>query len=313
MKFIRKHRKGSIAIVCILTLFLLIGVIFGRYIHNIIHNYILETQAFYFNSKILNINGKNYSISNWDGASNYPLTIDLNNRKTDGVHTMSDIRYNIYVECPDGVRCELSRTSGVLHPEDETTTYRITIIPLQEFGENDTVTVTTTVESTFPYHKTMSATYIIGVQTSHFSYELVDSPNSRYVTLNLTNAVSIYEAEEDFGDFKKGDAITRDEYTALPDEDKDKCFSAIVTVTYDPKRLFVDMSNKKYINRINDDTFEEVELDDGFLWVQKFSFKMNASSTASIIFYKDDVTEDFTYPIVNDESIIQVDVKLVTY
>ena len=53
--------------------------------------YILETKNFYFNSSILNIRGKNYSIMNWDGVNAYTLTIDLNNYKTDEIYTTSDI------------------------------------------------------------------------------------------------------------------------------------------------------------------------------------------------------------------------------
>ena len=47
----------------------------------------------------------------------------------------------------------------------------------------------------------------------------------------------------------------------------------------------------------------------GHQYVSKFSFKVNASSSSEIIFYKDDITEDYTYPITNQTSVIQVSVN----
>ena len=103
MKFVREHKTGSIALLLVMLIFLTTTAIFGQYIKNVINNYILETKAFYFNSSVLNINGKNYSITNWDGVNSYPLTIDLNNRKNEDRYTKSDIVYTISVNCPTTV------------------------------------------------------------------------------------------------------------------------------------------------------------------------------------------------------------------
>ena len=308
MKFIRKHKKISIAVLIFLFVFVIIATIFGRYIRNIVYNYILETKAFYFNSSILNINGKNYSITNWDGVNAYPLTIDLNNRKTDDVYTTTDIVYTITVDCPNTVICQLSKTGGTLHPLDATDSYQILVTPVQSFGENDTVTLTTTVSSSVPYHKTMSATYTIGVERSDFGYDIVDSVNAKYLTINFTNAVPFYKVSTAFGDYAVGDLVGLDEYKLLNPTDQAKCYSAIVTVSYDPEVLFVDMSNKYFINRLQTGYTEETI--GGHQWVSGFSFKVNASSSSAINFYKDDITQNYTYPIVNDTSIIQVSVQL---
>ena len=308
MKFVRKHKKLSIVFLSVLIVFVLIATVFGRYIRNIIHNYILETRNFYFNSSILNINGKNYSITNWDGVNAYTLTIDLNNRKTDEVYTTSDIVYSIQVDCPSTVICTLSKDNGVIHPEDATDSYQITVTPIQSFGQNDTVTVSTSVESSLPYHKAMSATYTIGVERSNFAYEIVDSVNSKFLTINFTNAVAFYQVSEAFGSYAVNDLITLDDYTLLSPEDQAKCYSAIVSVRYNPRDLFVDMSNKYFINRLSSNYYEETI--DGYQWVSGFSFKMNASSSSAINFYKNDITHNYTYPIVNDTSAIQVTVQL---
>ena len=64
MKFIREHRIASMIILVLLLVFFLATVVFGRYIKNIVNEFILETKAFYFNSSILAVNGKNFSITN---------------------------------------------------------------------------------------------------------------------------------------------------------------------------------------------------------------------------------------------------------
>lgn len=310
MKFIRKNKKLSIILSTFLIMFLLIASIYGRYIRNIVNNYILETKAFYFNSSILHINGKNYSVTNWDGVNSYSLTIDLNNRKTEDIYTTADIDYTISVSCPNTVRCTLSKEYGTIHPLDATDSYQITVTPLTNFNSGSSVTISTSVESTSPYHKTMSATYTIGVETSNFSYEILDSVNSKYLTISFINSVSFYGVEEAFGDYEEGDHVSLDEYNQLSPTDQAKCYSAIVSIRYDPTELFVDMTNDSYLHRLNSDYYETTI--DGYQWVSGFSFKVNASSSSSIIFYKDDITEDYTYPIVNSTSAIQVSVQLVT-
>jgi len=307
MKFVREHRTASIILLLLSFLFLTTTVVYGRYIRNIINNFILETKAFYFNSSILNINGKNYSITNWDGVNSYSLTIDLNNRKNDSRYTTSDITYNIQVTCPNSVSCTLSKNNGTIHPEDTTDSYVITVTPLQNFYEGDTVKVSTSVTSLIPYSKTMSATYTIGVEKSDFSYDIVDSVNSKYLVLNLTNSISYYQVETAFGSYAVGDQVSLDDYSSLSDEDKAKCFSAIVTVQYDPHILWVDMTDSSFLRHLNTNYQEQTI--NGYRYVSKFSFKVNASSSNAIIFYKEDVTQNYTYPIVNPSSIISVSVR----
>ncbi len=308
MKFVRKHKIISIVVLCSLIVFLGISAVFGRYIRNFIYNYILETKAFYFNSTVLSVNGKNYSISNWDGVNAYTLTIDINNRKNENKHTQFDISYNISYSCPSTVNCVLSKQSGVLPAESYTDTYQLTVTPITPFHENESVTVSTSVTSSSPYQKTMSANYTIGVTTSRFSYEIKDSPNSKFLKIIFTNSVSFYKVSEAFGSYAVGDLIGLYDYNNLTKDQKEKCYSAIVTVNYDPSKLFVDMTNDNYLNHLSTN-YQETTID-GHQWVSQFSFKVNASSSSEIIFYKDDITQNYTYPIVNNTSIITVSTDL---
>lgn len=308
MRFFRKHKIISIVSIIFLSIFTVIITAFGRYIRNIINDFILETKEFYFNSSILKVNGKNFSISNWDGVNSYTLTIDLNNRKNDERHTTTDIAYDISVNCPNTVQCSLSKTNGIIRPNDSMDTYQITVTPIKEFREGDSVTISTSVTSSIPYVKTMSANYTIGVETSDFSYEITDKVDDKFLNINFTNSISYYEVSEAFSTFNVGDRVSLDEFSSLSDADKEKCFSAIVTVSFDPKEIFLDMTSDAYLKRLATD-YEEKTID-GYKWVSKFSFKVNPSSSKSILFYKNDVTKDYTYPIVNNSSIIDVSVKL---
>lgn len=307
MSYIRKNKKLSIIILIVLIINLTISFSFSKYIKNIINNFILETKAFYFNSSILKVNGKNLYISNWDGVNQYTLTIDLNNRKGLNKTTSTDIVYDITVECPDTVICNLSKNTGVIHKEDETDNYQITVIPKQNFHENDEVRVKTEVTSREPYRKTMSATYTIGVETSKFSYKIEDSINSKYLTATFTNSIPYYEVETAFGNHQEHDLISLDDYNNLNEQDKEKCFSAVVTLEFDPNIIVPDMTSNYYLKRLNSN-YQEVQINN-YNYVSKFSFKVNASSSNSIIFYKNDIEQNYTYPIINDTSIINVEIK----
>ena len=310
MKFIRKHRKISIIVLLVLIVFLGIGLVFSRYILNLVNNYILETKGFYFNSSVLNVNDKGYSISNWNGVDSYTLTIDLNNRKSDSRYTKADINYNIYANCPSTVTCVLSKTSSIIYENDHTDSYQLIVTPINPFGSGEEVTVKTYVESSSPYKKRLSATYVIGVEKSKFSYEIVDEPYSKYLRLNLTNAITYYEVETAFGSHSVGDIIKIEEYATLTPAEQANCYSAIVTLTFDPTVVFLDMTDDDYLNRLSTNYQEQTI--NGFNYVKKFSFKVNATSTSTVLFYKDDITENYTYPIVNNSSIIQVDVNTVS-
>lgn len=307
MEFIRKHRKLSVIVLICLMIFLIISVAFGKYILNIVNNFILETKSFYFNSSVLTMNNKAYSINNWDGVNNYTLTIDVNNYKNDDRVTKADISYDISVNCSSNVSCEVNKSNGIIYKASKSDTYQITVKSRGKFSEGEVAVVKTSVTSTSPYTKTLSASYNIGTSKSDFTYNIEDSVNSKYLTLNLTNSVSYYEVSTAFDSYKVGDQVSIDDYAKLSDTNKDKCYSAIVTLEFDPNIIFCDLTNSLYINRLSSN-YQTINIG-GYKYVKKFSFKINASSTKSIIFYKNDILKNYTYPITNSNSIINVSVK----
>ena len=310
MRYIKEHKKLSIIVLCSLVVFVLFAATFGRYIYNIIDNYILETKGFYFNSSVLSINTKEYKINNWDGVNNYSINVDLNNMKNSLVHTETDIEYNLNVTCSTDVSCNASKYMGVLRENVGTDSFTVTMTPNQgtKFEAGDEVYIDVEVISKSPYKKTLKGKFIISVENNSFSYEIVDAKNDNFMTLSLTNSVPFYEVEQAFSNYKIGDVISLDDYEKLSETEKANCFSAKVTISFDPAVVFLDMTANSYLHRVSG-SVEKVQINN-FDYVKGYQFKIDATSSEKIIFYKADRTQNFTYPIVNDTSIIEVDVEL---
>ena len=303
MEFVRRHKKLSIIVLLVLVFTLTFGFTFAKYVYNIIDNYILETKDFYFNSNVMSINTKSHSINNWDGVNSYTLLVDVNNIKNDARYTQSDITYNISFVCPATVTCVASKANGTIYQETKTDSFQVTMTPNQPFSEGENVDVRVVATSNFPYTKSLSAVYHIGVLKSNFSYNIEDSPNSKYLVISLTNSIAYYEVEQAFGTYSVGDIISLEDYTSLSDADKAKCYSAKITLTFDPEVLALDMTSNSYLHKISEVT--EV-LDDHYNYVNSFTFKLDATSTQKIIFYKYDTSQDYTYPIVTSTPVITV-------
>ncbi len=309
MKYIRKHKKLSIITLVVLVGFLILGVAYGKYFLNIINNYILETKKFYFNSSVLTTNNKHYQINNWDGVSTYTITVDLNNKKNDERYTTSDIEYSINVDCDSTkLTCTTNKNSGVIYEDNHTDSYQITIVPRVNFAAGESISITTYAESSSPYVKRLSATYELNVVNSRFTYNIDDKNGDLVMNLNLTNSMAYYEVEEAFGSYSVGDEISNDVYLTLSDADKAKCFSAIVTLTFDPSVVILDSTDDSIKKRLSTN-YQETTIN-GNNYVSKYSFKVDAATNKKVIFYKVNPYTNYTYPIKNPTSIVQVDVRL---
>lgn len=309
MKLVREHKKISIIILFFLVFLLLFGLSYAKYVYNIVDSYILETKGFYFNSSVMSINGKNYNINNWDGVNSYTLMVDVNSKKNDEKYTTHDISYDITCNCPDNVRCELSKVSGTIYQDKKTDSFQVTMIPNEAIPEGEEVKIEIVATSNSPYTKSLSAVYHVGVLKSNFTYDIEDSVNSKYLILNVTNSVAYYEVEEAFLDYNVGDKISLDDYVNLSDENKKKCFSAKVTLTFPADVVALDMTAKSYLHMSENSEVDTI-LSDGYKYVKSYTFLLDATASEKILFYKNDISQNYTYPIVNDSSIIDVSVLL---
>lgn len=303
-KKLELRKKVLICLIPIFVVCLTLTVTLGRYVYNMVENHILESKGFYFNSNAMTVNGSKHSINNWDGVNAYQITIDVNNQKNDYVWTQTDIEYDISVDCSQNIKCEISKNNGVIRKDVKTDSYTITVYPKGNFSNNQTAEVITKVKSSFPFVKELSTTYNIGIETSKFSYSINDEAGEKYFMLELTNAFTYYKAKEAFLSYEKGSNISIDDYETLSDENKKKCMSAMLTLSFDPNLVLLDMTDETYINR-SEDTPGTIMID-GFNYVNSFKFDMKASSTTKILFYKKDSSKDYTYP--SNNPIIDVDV-----
>lgn len=265
----------------------------GRYVYNAINNHILESQGFYFNSSILTINHSNHNISNWDGVSTYPITIDVNSRKNEYLATNSDVTYDIEVECSSNAVCTVSKENSTIYQSSHADSYNIYVNPTDNIYPGDTVTVTTKATSTYPYRKTISTTYTIGVEIANFTYNIKDEVGSKYCTLELTNAQTYYEVITAFTGHAVGEHLSIEQYNALTAAEKNNCMSAIVTLSFPSDVILLDMTSSYYINRIANS--EEITQINGYNYVEGFQFKMDATSNTKIIFYKIDPNQNYSY------------------
>ncbi len=294
-------KKLIITIICVIVLvFLLFNTSLGRYIYNAINNYILSSKEFYFESSVLDVDTPVYSIVNWDGVNPYTLNIDVNGKKNELVSTSVDIEYEVDIECPSSVICSLSKENGIIYAENKTDSYTITVTPVDNFYEGDTVTITTSATSTSPYTKEISAKYIIGVENYGFSYNIEDSIGSKIMTLNLTNSRPYYVVKEAFDDYVVGDQVSLGDYSLMSDENKRKCISTQVTITFDPNNILLDLTSEAYINCVASTT---TTIGD-YLYVNSITLNVDASSNKEVIFYKNDINSDYT-----DSDIVSIDVQ----
>lgn len=286
-------KKLIILLLIIIMLIFLLNTSLARYIYNGINNHILESHDFYFQSSILTPTGGNYSISNWDGVNSYQLNFELTSKKNDFVYTTTDIKYDISYNCPDTVICTLSKNQGIISKISKVDSYTLTVTPINNFYEGDTVLVSTSVTSTYPYTKTLSASYLIGVENYGFSYDIKDNVGDKYLILELTNSKPYYSVVTAFNDYNVGDHVSLDEYNNLSEIDKQKCISHTVTVNFNPNTVLLDLTNSTYLKSYNIRTTSI----GGYEYINSITFDVLANSNEKVQFYK--VVPNNQYNITN--------------
>ena len=303
-RFKFKYRRIILLVMLIIALFP-VGVTFSKYIYDKIRYYILEANHFYFNSDKLEDKGITYNINNWGGVESFNIQFELNNHKNNLLTSDSDIAYDISVVCDDDVQCSISNDSGIIYKDEKTVSYDVIVNPLRVFDTGESVNVKIEATSSSPYVKTLSGDFVITVGKKGVSYEIVDEPFQPYFMFNITNVIDKYTVIKGFDNYKVGDVISISTYKDLPDSNKKNCVSAIITLEFDPNKVVFDTTS----NIINNSEITNT-LVDGVSYVSKIKFNVEATSSTSIRFYKKDKSIDYTYPYVNDTSIISFDVEM---
>ena len=275
---------------------------YGRYIYNELRDYYLASHSFYFNSDRLDAGLKNEELDNYSGVDPYTITINMNSYKNNFVASNSDIDYDITYKCSSNATCEISKTSGVIYAASHTDSFYVTITPNENLSDGDSVWVEVETTSKSPYKKTLKGRFTLKVGKMGLGYEITDVKNRAYFDVNFTNTYDFYTVNEAFSNYSVGDRIDITTYLGLSDTEKDKCSSAVIEIKFDPSIAVLDMTNEAYINNTN----STIRTIGGYKYIDSFIFKVEALSSKSVRFYKSNVSNDYTYPFNNHESIVEV-------
>ena len=279
-----------IVIFCISLFLITISVSLGRYVYNKILDLYFMTQSFYFESDKLKRDNARYSLDYWNGVDPYDIVVNLNSFKNDKLKSSSDIEYEISYECPSNLICSTSKDDGVITSASNTDSFVFTMTPNAIFNDGDSTTVKIIARSLKPYVKELSASFTFVVGKYGLGHEISDSSGSDYLNLKVTNTLDSYFVKEAFGSYSSHDSISVDTYLSLSDEDKSKCASAVITVSFDPDIIKIDNTATDYLKAYNIET----KVIDGFNYVKKFTFDMDSSISDVIKFYKNDKSIDYS-------------------
>lgn len=300
MQFYKK--KQIIIMLAILLCATSFVVVFGRYVTNGINNFFLRSKEFYFNSDKLSENKSVFQIENWSGVDDYTITVNMNSRKNNIQVASYDISYDIQYTCSDNAICQLSKNSGTISKDTNTDFFNLTITPNTQLETGDKVTVEIEATSTSNYKKTIKGKFTLVVGQENLTYQITDAPDEPYMNLRITNTLSYYVVRQSFGDYTVNQKIDIDAYLALSNEDKAKCFSSIVTMTFDPTKILLDITNENYPNVTNVTTTTI----NGKNYINSITLPIDAISSADIRFYKVDTSADYTYPNSNNNCVVTI-------
>lgn len=299
------QKKQIIIILIILLCSLSFVIVFGRYVTNSVNNFFLRSKEFYFYSDKLSEKRDVFQVDNWSGVDDYTIVVNMNSRKNNIQVATYDIAYDIKYTCSNNAICQLSKTSGIISKEDNTDSFNLTITPNTQLKTGDKVTVEIEATSKTSYTKTIKGKFTLVVGKENLTYQITDKPNNPYMDLRITNTLSYYIVDEAFGGYAEKDKIDIDTYLELSDQDKAKCYSNVVTMAFDPNEILIDITNENYQKATNVTT----TVIDQKSYINSITLPIDAISSADIRFYKKDTSQDYTYPNVNSESVVEVTTK----
>lgn len=304
IRFKSNNYKKIIILVLIIAFIISLPTL-GKFISKKFHEFYLNSKHFYFYSNRLKDNNALYQLNNWSGVGNFDIEFDLTSEKNRYTYAEYDITYTVSANCPNTVTCSLSETGGTIYSTNTNHSNTITlhVVPNRVFVEGETLSIGVSASSTAPYKKTISATYEYVVGKSGVTYEIEDEPGRAYAVLKMTNAVSFCTVITAFGDYSVGDRIDSANFIGLSPANQSKCVSEYIDISFDPTILLVDNTSS-----IFDYATYTTRNIGGVEYINTMTFKIDPSSTLALKFYKDNVNSNYTYPIVNNISIVSVNV-----
>lgn len=279
----------------VIVLLVLLKPSWARYVYNGIKNYYYESKNFYFNSKKLSEEGTTLQLDNWDGVNYFDIDYEINSFKNNSVASTSAISYDIIKhKCTTeaNVTCTITKETGLIPTNTHKDSFTIRVNPNQALSQGDTVTVEVEVKSTDPYEKVIKGTVVLNVGVPGIAYEISDKANRPYLDFKITNTVNYYKVVTPFGDYGQYATIQESVYEALSAENKAKCTSAVISLSFDPSVILVDVTSDFYENAYSYTT----QIINGKSYINGIIFGMDPVSSMTIRFYKVNATNNYTYP-----------------
>ena len=296
-----KYQKKQLLILFVLLLFVITFVIiFARYVTNNVSDFFVRSKEFYFYSDKLEENTAVYQIDNWTGVDPYPVHVKMNSSLNNLKFASYDIDYTASAQCTTGnATCQLSKLSGTIPSGSNSThsdQFTVTITPTVQLNTGDEVTVLITATSNNEYVKELKGLFTLVVGKEDLTYEITDSVGDPYCELRLTNTLSYYIVRQQFTvgnqTYTVDTTVDADKYLSFTPENRAKCASAIVTISFNPNQVLFDLTNEAYQQATNVGT----RTINGDTYVDSFTIKIDAISSKILRFYKVDPSQDYTYP-----------------
>ena len=293
-----------VALFIIFILFAGFGIFtFAKFVSVKFHNYFLDSKHFYFTSNRLTDNNALYRVNNWSGVGSFTISFDLLSEKNSYIYTDYDIPYSASVTCPNDVICQLDKTTGIIYSSgsSHSDTVTVSVSPQRAYAENEILTVHIVATSSSPYIKNLSADFQYAVGKQGVTYEIEDISNQPYMMLKVTNAISFCTVVTAFGNYRVGDTIDNNIYRTLNVNDKSKCVSQVIALSFSPSILLLDTTS----NIVDESTYTTTMIN-GVSYINSLTFDIAPVSTVAIKFYKVNPSLNYTYPIVNNTSVVGV-------
>ena len=280
----KKLNKKKVILVLIILVFVLSLPVFGRYIYHSIREAYLLSKQFYFTSDVLTATGANYTYTEWGGLDQYTIEFNLYSYNNELAKLDYDLEYKVTCETitTDKITAVIddgstgsSTINGTIYGVRPTGTneskVKILVNPIVELNRGDIVKFKVIAETEEPYRKQISCTYTLEVaQETLNTFVIEDVENRDYAILKLINK---YE-------------------TATP-----------VILEFDPRELRLDLNDEIYRDKTSANT---TTISGGETYINKIEFTLPAEATKNVKFYKVNKAENYSYPVVGEDSAITV-------
>ena len=302
MKILKKLKKVNILVALLVLLSFMLISTFGRFVYVEIRDNFFTSETFFFNSDKLTEEHAVFQIENYNGVDPYDIIINLNTLDNNLLKTNIDVDYEVTYSCSANANCSVTKEEGTIYAGNNTDFFLATITPTTNLEDQDEIYIEVEVTSTSPYITTLSGEFTLRVGHFGLSHRIDDRYGDPYINLNVTNTLDFYRVLEPFGSYSEGDYIDIETYLSLSDNDRDNCYSAVVELNFDPEVLRLNMTSDIYFNAL-DYSIINIEGND---YINYISFKIDAITSERIKFYKVDANNNYSYPLYNLDSIVDV-------